>query len=544
MKKLFLMPPLVAMLLTAGSFCVSAPAQYHEDNTWGFKIRVPKDWRKIPLKVNERWIIGKYQSEKSYISEESYPHKPEMKIIIFPDSRKNEKKRSARVADDGETVTFKQNFKDYKEYLDKNFRGGGWFLSKEKESTIAGIKVSQYEAKVEKLTYIGKQRIIGWVFHIPGGDLAVDFVVLENRYRKLKSLVYGTLKSFKLAERTGTAPGQGSGGASKKSTTKKKKWKDMTPLERMKSRKKKADEAAKRAIEALPDGWKHKKSDHFYILTHVDAKHTKRVINQAEAIRTWLDRNLFEIGEDYVPRIIIRICLDASERAGYYTGSSDSYTYSGSSEIVLAKKDVWSRKDEMETLSRGICQQYFWNKNSDLYWDMPPWIGRGVVQYVGTALCKGKKLVFKPDDWEKRQLREGKREDKLVKCQDLIKMTSEDYNKVARKSGQVTWSQTGSLYRHLMSSRCRKSKLTKNIIFTYFKHLKDVVTEVKKKDKKNRVRKAAKTAAEEREQRKSEQEAAKKRARYVVDETFKRTFGHWTDRNWAAFERGWAKENL
>ncbi len=543
MRRLCLMPCFTALFLVAGVLNAPVPAQYHVDNTWGFKLKVPRGWREIPLKVNERWILAKYQSKQSYLNEEGIDYKAEMMIIVFPEERKKEK-RTRKVETDGETVRvqFKTKYKDYKDYLKNTMVGGGYYFSKEDEGAIAGVKVSQCEIKVEKAAYWGKQRIVTWIYHLPDAELAVDFRVLENRYRKLKSSVYSSLKSFKLIERTGQAPGQGSGATIEVPTSDK--WKKMSPIERMKFRKNRADQIAKKAIEALPDGWKHKESPHFTILTHVDSRYTKKVINQAEAIRNWLDKNLYEIGEEYVPKAILRICLDWDERKGYALGSGDAFSFD-SREIVLAKKGVFSRKHEMESLSEGICMQWFSDKNSDLsIWDLPPWISRGLRQYVGTALCKGKKLIFKPDDWEKENLRKGRRENKLVSCLDLIKMTDEEYYKQLRKSDQALMSQAGSLVRYLMSSRCRKNKLTKDVIVIYLKHLNDVVTEVKKKEKKSGKKKEAKTAEEEQAQRKADKEGAKKRARHVLDETFKRTFGSWTDKDWAAFERGWAKVSL
>ena len=541
MRRLCLVPCFTALFLAAGVLSAPVPAQIHEDNNWGFKIRVPKDWRIIPLKANERWILGKYQSNRAYQTKEGYEHRPEMKMIIFPEQRKKEKGSGrVRVENDGETVrvTRKGNYKDYKDYLKKNFAGGGYYDATDpEEDTISGVRVTKYDIKVEKGAR-AKRRIIAWVFHLPDADLAVDIEVLEKKVDKLKSMIRGSLKTFQLAERTGKAPDQGSDPTEEFISPKK--WEKMTPIQRMNYRKKRVAKIIQAAVDNLPEGWKQKKSPHFTVLTHVDAKFTKKIINQAEAIRNYLDKNFYEIGDEYVPESIIRICIDSNEENAYRRGSGDAYS-SETREVTVAKKTNISRQYEMEWLSQGICGQWFSDKNDNLSSDMPPWIMIGMVQYVATGICKGKKLAFKPNDAEKTSLREGRRNDKLVMCQDLLKMTTEDFNKATRKSGWALLSQSGSMVRYLMSSKCRKSKLTKNIIITYMMNLNAVVTEAKKKDKKSDKREEAETAEEEQARRKADKEAARKRARFVVDESFKRTFGHWTDKDWAAFERGWAK---
>jgi len=529
---------LLAVPVLAVTFaCAGVSAQsLHEDNTWGFKIKVPRGWRTIPLKADEQWIIGKYQSDRTYYwSDENfqYEHKPEMKIMVFPESAK--KKGGRVVEEDGETIRIKSRYHDYRHYLKENYHGGGWFFSKEEQGEIAGIKVEQLEIKVEKGSS-GKKRIVAWVYRLAGADIAVDVEVLETRYRKLRSLVYGVLKSFRLAPRT-EKPSEQKPGASKTTKAKKKPWDKMTPIERMKSRKEEADRILKLAIAKLPSGWKHKKSPHFDALTHVDARFTKKIINQAEAIRDWLDKNFYEVGEDYVPRVILRICEDSAEENAYLRGSNDAWSWE-SREIVVSKKTEFSRRGELEWLSGGICRQWIGDKNRLVYRYLPEWIRYGFRQYVGTALVKGKKLVFKPDDWERDQLRKGGREDKIVNNRDLMKMTEKDFEKASRKSGFTLSMQCGSLVRYLMDK-----KKTRSLLKDYMRHLNAVAKEVDKKREKTKVSKA-KTEEEEEKEEKQRKERDEKLDRYIVDESFKRAFGHWTDSDWAAFERGWAKENL
>ena len=173
----------LSTFLTLAALCSPGATQStHVDEKWGFKIRVPEDFRKIPSQVGEQWIIGKYQSEKNYFTEKGWEFKPIMQMIIFPEERKKKKRVEVEEKKDEITIRWQQKYKDYKEFLKGNFAGGGYFFSKETEGKMGGVRVSQYEIKVEKLANT-KQRIITWVYHLEEGLLRVE---LPKRGRKAR----------------------------------------------------------------------------------------------------------------------------------------------------------------------------------------------------------------------------------------------------------------------------------------------------------------------------------------------------------------------
>ena len=60
----------------------------HVDKQLGFQMEVPKDWTQIPLSTNERYLVGKYESKKTYFftSKEfgnTYQNKPTLTMIAF-----------------------------------------------------------------------------------------------------------------------------------------------------------------------------------------------------------------------------------------------------------------------------------------------------------------------------------------------------------------------------------------------------------------------------------------------------------------------------
>jgi hypothetical protein len=172
---------------------------------------------------------------------------------------------------------------------------------------------------------------------------------------------------------------------------------------------------------------------------------------------------------------------------------------------------------------------------------LPEWIEQGIEAYVATGSVRGRKLSFKPSEWERDGMRRAEREGKLYDSRSLIKMTWKDYARASRESSGLVGYQFSSLVRHFMSPRCRKDKLTRDALVIYLGHVNDIAKELEAKRRKTSGAKQAKSAKEEREMRKQEREKNEKQARYIVDEAFKRTFGHWTEDDWEKFDRRWRK---
>ena len=99
----------------------------------GFKVKPPKGWKMVPLKTNEAWLACKYTSDKSYSYHNkergwTYLHTPELKVIAFVKANmENEAEIEREKDEDGDetiTVTFKNPYKDYNDYLDLQPRDG------------------------------------------------------------------------------------------------------------------------------------------------------------------------------------------------------------------------------------------------------------------------------------------------------------------------------------------------------------------------------------------------------------------------------------
>jgi hypothetical protein len=290
-------------------------SRLHEDPVYGYKIRPPKAWTQLPLQVDERWQTAKYLCDRTYFFTEkgswTYEHRPHMLVIAFVAERVKEE-AEVKKTDDATVVFVKNPYKDYKDYLQRTYNEGGFYIAEEEESELAGIPVTCLEIKVEKLVRGGPKRISTWIFHAADVDFAVEFEVLESEYKGLEKTIQSSLRSFRLIPRTAEGFPRASespddvddaGGVGGPSGT----WFWVGSLDKLSpaDRKLKRMELEKRmhekALAALPEGWTSQKIGRFLALWHGGEKQTKKVVEQAEAVLTWLDHALPFVGpEEYV----------------------------------------------------------------------------------------------------------------------------------------------------------------------------------------------------------------------------------------------------
>jgi len=523
-------------LLAVLALSASALAQpVHSDKRWGFQIQYPKEWQLIPLKVDEKWIAAKYLSPREHADREGWGHTPMMTVILFPEDQT--KKRGPSVTREGNKVTidFTIPFKDYPDYLKSSMQGEGYFVAEEKEDIVGDVPVRKRDIKVHKPSYGGPKRILAWVYEGMGVDYAVQFEVLEDRWDRMRPTILACLNSFKLIEREVAA----------RSETKERdlpisgpEYQRLSPEQRKARRVQTQEAVFDRAQKGLPEGWKVKRTPHFLVLTHADDKYTGRVIAQAEAVRAWLDKELEDIGTDYVMHGIIRVCANDREQSAYHKSSTDAYSMK-TREVTIAKDTSWAMRWEFEWLTRGILQQWLSDKNADLWAHMPTWLSSGLGQYLGTARVRGGKLEFKPDDWEMQNLRDGGRRSMWKKLRQLLVLPEQDFN--AGENTQFLPAQAASFLRWL-DGPGRASKKTKTLLRDYVRNLSDVVADIQTRKKASAGGSSAPDTEEEEEERyKRMRSEAKTVEKQVLGDAFRLTFESWTDQDWEWLEGAWAR---
>jgi len=523
---------------------------YHQDERFGYKIKPPKKWTNIPVKVDEGWLIAKFLSDRSYFYTEkggwTHDHKPEVMIIAFVDEVVKKKGPDVEKPDEKTTIyTFRNRYKNYQDYLGKTYSGGGYYISAEKEREIGGVTVTCYEIKVEKLVRDGPKRIITWVYHVKGLDIAVQIEVLENHYKKLKSTVDRTLKSFKEIPRVGDLPGEQASSGGLIVWTSTSAMDELTVEERTEKKKKQCEQQHEMAIKALPASWTHAKEKNFLILTNSDPKYGKRLAGQASAVLKWLDKNFGYIGPDeYVREPILRVCKTRDEEYSYSRGGGSGW--GGTSlEFVTNKEDGGATSYEFEWINRRIASHWFQDHDRELFWAMPEWMQHGLEELLSHTSSKGSKLRFYEDEWSRDDMRQAVREDRVISPKNLMTMSrTELYN----REGGSFWSaleQSESFVYFLIAGDGAKNKKYREIIPNYIRTLKIVLAEMDKRpetgDGESEGSSTPKTEEEEEKLFRERRKNLRDKEKELIEDVFFRIFRSWDDKDWDKLERDYLK---
>ena len=531
------------------SFTTQEKKGWHVDEQYGYQIKYPKDWTSIPMQMEESWMIAKFLSDKSQFYTEpgggrTWEFKPEMHVIAFIDQE-----LKTKVIKEDNKWRIHNPYKDYKDYLKRTYTGGGYYFDEEEEGDYGDIKVTKYSIRVEKLSRQGPKRITTWIFHAPQIDFAVQCEVLEDEFRKSRRDILRTLNSFKLIPRTeGGLPSSTTGPGDIIVETDDSERK-LTPEERRNKRVEDNKRAHARAKEAVTSEWDVFETDRFLVLCHTDKKYAKKVVDQAEAIMDWLDETFEYVGPgEYVRKPILRICETEEEERSYHNGRWWlSYAGTGSPEIVIHKDMMGGVVSyNQREVNRMILDLWFHDRDYDLYAAMPRWLEHGLDEVVALARAKGSKMEFRDDGWERDDLREAEREGRLAAPKDLLMMDASEFYQFGGGSSSyeavmTRLDEVAALVRFLVDDSARKNKKTKAALENYLKQLKAVVTETNKKEKRSTDTFAPKTEEEEDRLYKELQAKWKKAEKNLLEEVFARTFGHWTEDDWADFEKDYRK---
>ena len=523
---------LMRLCVVLGSLAAALPplqtrSGLHKDEELGFQMEMPKDWKKVPLAASEQWVVAKYMADRELVAKtELVSHTPEVKVILFPAEVVKDRGVKVEKPKEGEVhLRFKNPYKDYKSYLKDNSYGG-YYVSKEEETTVNGLKATCLEIRFEKLTVA--RRALAWVFKDEVGEWAVHFEALEDWWEKVSPEYARCLRSFKFIPRTRpSAAGAKSADDDFETLFEMKK---SPPAERAAKRSELFDRELRTAIERLPSGWIRKKSANFHALSHVDDRYTTRILEQAEAITAWLGQNFSWVGDGIPGPAIVRICKDDDEYRAVAETSRDSF-FRRSFELPTYKDvDEGRQSFGVQNFNQGLVELWLHDKNPRLAWGMPPWVQLGISQFLMTASAKGGRLEFKPDEWEKELMREAEQKGRIARPRDLMVSGMQEISKT-----EHGWAQCGVFMRYLWTGP--RSATTRELFKDYMKHFLAVLEEEEKEEEAGMGKKGDKPKTEEEEEARFRQRTQREKKR--LEQVFLRAFGSWTEADWAAFDRSY-----
>jgi len=379
---------LVLLALAATVDAGEPPGEFFENRAFGFKLRVPKDWREVPS--DQKWIASKHlgkreldaQRGNDYISRET----PEVWVVAFP--------RGAGASENPYT--------DYRDFLSKNTTfidfARGYEIVEEKDTTVGDMKVTTYDIKETKADRV-PHHVVAWVFHFDDFDFAVQFKVFEWHYKDYEASFRGCLKSFKRIDRKEAVAGP-QGGAAIASRAEVLK---LPPDQRARAMKDAVEAKLRAEIEALPDGWKDKRTKKFVVLSNADDKFTKAAIDHAEAIAEHLDGFFGPAGAEYVPPCILRIFATTEERSAFGAGKED--TQGLVREVAIGAGHGWEKDNAWEDLNKNLWSEWLSMRHPELETVLPASFKEGLNKYMGMLRTKGKRIGFANDDWDRDEIR-------------------------------------------------------------------------------------------------------------------------------------------
>jgi hypothetical protein len=532
-----------------------ARAGDHKDERFGFTFKAPKKWKSIALKSDEGWLAAKYLSNKSYFYTDdtgwTNEHQPELMVIAFQHANQKRKNEVTEKDEDGVTVTtitINNPYKDYEDFLDRTYVGGGWYVDKKVESKLGDLKVTKYEVKVEKLSRTGPKRIVTWIYHVDDIDFAMQIEVLEPEYKKLKKVIDRSLKSFAEIERNGDLlPKGGATGETIRFT--RRELTSGTPKERRTVRMKSQRALHEKAIAGLPKDWDHKYHGDVLVINHKQSKWADRLGTHAQLVLKWIDKNFEYFGEgEYARAPVIRVCEDQDEEnafsRGVVSGSGGNYVFVlPGSEIITHKDDEGWIGFEVGWVNRMILNQWLADRDDDLAASLPEWVQTGIYAYIEGARQSGRKLDWRVDQWDKDNARLAASQGRATSPRQIVRYTREGFASDSSGMNAETYfgrrAEATMLVRYLMSKESGRCKQAKGLLKTYILTLEQVVEEIKEKGKDDLSVEAPKTEEEEEEQAKARAGRWRNREKELMDETFSRVFGGWTDKDWQAFEKAY-----
>ena len=232
-----------------------------------------------------------------------------------------------------------------------------------------------------------------------------------------------------------------------------------------------------KVIESLPEGWKHSVEKSCLVITNADLKDARKIAQQVTAILDWLEGNLDYFGpQHYVREPILRVCKTRDEQQAYNRGGGDGW--GGTSlEFVTSIERHRDWFGGFDWLSGRVAAHWFQDRDRELYWAMPEWLQHGFEELFDNSKLKGSKLKFHKDDWDRDDLRQAVRDDRVRGPSNLMMMCREDLWDSDSSGRWTARDESASLVFFLIAGDGAKKKKYKQIIPDYITNLKLVLEE-------------------------------------------------------------------
>jgi hypothetical protein len=541
--------PLVSLAVVFAA--AASPAQM-KGRVWshpplGVQITVPDDYSLVPLQVDEKWIVGKFLGDKTYISKDrewNQEHRPLMRVIAFTEAAKKGSGVEVQETEAGDTFIGigAVPYQGYRDYVKRH--RSGFFFSKEEKTKVNGQECLMCEVQVHKAE--PKLRLFSIVFRRPAFELAVEFEVLEDRLDKLQTACRQSLESVRFTSGGGAVA---TGGTEKNvngitAQTSSKLWRAFRAEWRKRPAKERDD--IRRKIEAdhhaavrakTPADWTVLETRRFLVVSHTEAGFTERMVQSAEAFFDWCENEFGSLSDDHVRRPVLRLCRDADEYHAYHFGSSGTTGWSlfGDDHEIGTYRDDYNGTSgrDSQYLFDGILHHFLQEKDTHIVNYAPHWLTWALDDYVRGGVVKDRKLEFRVDDWTRDEARNLHRENKLPALRTILELDADAFASLQKTESRAGYA-TAQALRFVLGPG-QRDKAFKDFLRTYFKAV--IAAADKRAPQWSQGASAAQTEEEEERLAKQDNDQMKARRKELQKEINAAAFGKVSDKQWEQLNR-------
>lgn len=503
---------LVALTLVALARAAEPPGGYHSDEAWGFKVKIPRDWRFAAARADQPWIASRHLGKRKLEHQAGTDWEietPEMWVLAFPHDKPLNPYKSF-----GDFVMSHDGFLA---------RSAGYTIEKEEQTKIGGVPVTMFLVGTDA-EGVGR-KVLAWVFRYDDCDFAVAFKILDGHYDNYLSSFRGCLKSFQRIERTEAVDAPSSGAIESLADLD-----GLPPRERRRALEDAIEKKLEAAVDRLPEGWSDKETKHYLVLSNAPSKFVREMSTHVEAVHKHLDK-LFGKAKGQTVPCIVRIFATGEELDAYGEAREGLVP-----EVVLAAGHGYVKDNAYEALNQGLLRQWMRNRHPNLQETLPGWLKEGFDKYMKLLRSKGRRIEFSHEDWDRTEMRLQIDKGKYEPVRTVLSRGVTDAGEGNRDmSGHERDRQARSVVYWLMNEGNRGRY--RNLVRDFVGHVLEAVEETRTKLEEQFLAEDPK-ADREALRHKVDLEVQSKRGE-ILQLAFEKSFGEWDDSDWEKLTRTW-----
>jgi len=467
----------------------------------GISFKFPKGWVSIPIDPLDQYTIHKYQAERPDEARKlrGYQQTSSMDVLYFPPLTTQTGENAAPDEAKGMLPTI--TIKNYEDYIKKMLRRVK-IQGKPKKKKINKIPATYYDFLSEQ-QFIGRDsvflRVRSCVYHSKIGDIAFQFTVLDEHYKKRKSSFDSAIRSLKLIEK-----------------------KDTQKRDAAMSQLSDNDRYIQEQIDKLSSGWYHfwSKKNNYMIFSNAEKSFARDIAKYLEGIRECYEKAFpGEPRIDWKP--IVRVCRNKNEYHGYGGPSGSAGYWSDlTKEFVFYNDVARGSKNSIETLKHEAFHHYI---HFYMGCRLSTWFDEGCAEYFSGGEFIGSSIKIKALPSSRGAIQHYMVKNAHVPLRKMLGMTQREFY---AKAG-ICYPESWSFVYFLLQGRKKGANVEKEWTTIPKRYLENLKESFALLEKENPDDVAGKNEVNS--------ELSPKAIKMAMDKTFE----GWMDKDWERLEKAW-----